>query len=206
MTNDTIVVLTTAVCHLPLLRAVHSPDTTHLAGLGILIARSEPTGWSFNLSALATSASEGEAPLLEWALSLLPDGGKVAGWRLAEDVVAPLLSAAQSVEPELSQAFLQRLFALVTAPSDDLALDHGGASAAPLGQHLLSLGLGGQPLTATQLEQAWTSARAAPILAQLKNEATALLHLWSMRSPERAELRVAMGRWIADQRAAGLLP
>lgn len=206
MTNDTIVVLTTAVCHLPLPRAAHSPDTTHLAGLGILIARPEGSGWSFALSALASSASEGEAPLLEWALSLLPDGGKLAGWRLAEDVIAPLLSAAESVEPELSQAFLQRLYALVTTPSDDLALDHGGATAIPVAQHMLTLDLAGPTLTETQLEHAWTSGRAAPILAQLKSEATALLHLWSMRSPDRAELRVAMGRWLAEQRTAGLLP
>ena len=206
MTDDTIVVLTTAVCHLPLQHAPDSHDTSHLAGLGILIARSERSGWSFELSALATSASEGEAPLLEWALSSLPAEGRVIGWRLAEEVIAPLLSAAEGVEPELSTAFLQRLYALVTAPSDDLALDHGGAAALSLGRHLLTLDLAGPLLTATQLEQAWTSGRAAPILEQLKVESTALLHLWSMRAPERAELRVAMGRWLAAQRAAGLLP
>ena len=152
-----------------------------------------------------TNVGEGEAPLLAWAAETLPAEGRVVGWRLAEDVIPPLLRTAEDAEPELSHRFLQRLYGLLTTPSDDLALDDGGAAAPSLPQHLLAHQLMPETMGAADIQHAWTNARTAPVVAQLRAEAVALLHLWSMRSLDRAPLRVAMGRWLAEQRAAGLL-
>ncbi len=204
ITNDTIVVLTTAALHLPT-NLLPAPGAAHLAGVSLLIARSEADGWRFDLAVKAASAGDGEEPLLAWMLNELPPGGQVVGWRLSNDVIPALLGAADDAEAELSQAFLQRLYALFTTPSDDLSLDHGGAAAPPLGAHLIATGLMSHSLAADAIWQAWTNARAAPVVAQLKAEAVALLHLWVMRSPDRAGLRVAFGRWLAEQRAAGVL-
>lgn len=206
MNNDTIIVLTTAACHLPARLTGQDVDAAHLTGLGLLIAQADASGWHFKLAAKVTNAGEGEARLLAWAAEMLPAEGRVVGWRLAEDIIPPLLRTAEETEPELSHRFLQRLYGLLTTPSDDLALDHGGAAAPPLKQHLLTLQLVPETLDDAAIQHAWTNARTAPVVAQLKAEVVALLHLWSMRSPHRAALRVAMGRWLAEQRAAGLLP
>lgn len=205
MNNDTIVVMTTAACHLPARLTGQDVDATHLTGLGLLIAQPDASGRHFELAAKVTNVGEGEAPLLAWAAETLPAEGRVVGWRLAENVIPPLLRTAEDAEPELSHRFLQRLYGLLTTPSDDLALDDGGAAAPSLPQHLLAHQLMPETMGAADIQHAWTNARTAPVVAQLRAEAVALLHLWSMRSLDRAPLRVAMGRWLAEQRAAGLL-
>lgn len=135
----------------------------------------------------------------------MPEEGRIVGWRLDEDVISALLSAAKDAEPELSRAFLERLHGLARVPCDDLALEHGGAAAPALQDHLRAIGIGSGAIAANA-EAAWTNRRTAPVLDQLRSNAVALMHLWLMKQPGSDDARIAMGCWLADRRAAGELP
>ncbi len=204
MTTNTIAALATASVSLPIERP--SPDAHQLAGIGLLVARRDEDGWMFGMSAKASTCEAGEKPLLVWALKTLPEEGMIVGWHLAEDVVPALLSAAKDAEPELSHDFLQRVHALLSTPSEDLALDRGGAAAPPLHDHLHAIGLVTESIAPDLVKSAWVNRRTAPLLERLRSDAVSLMHLWLMTQPDTAEARVAMGRWLAERRAAGELP
>lgn len=90
---------------------------SHLAAIAVLIAeRDAECVWSFALKSRAIAAGNGEDALLLWALNALPPTGIVLGWQLVDRVVAPLLDAGTSGDPEVGRAFLDRLTRLVTAP------------------------------------------------------------------------------------------
>lgn len=88
----------------------------------------------FSLKRHAIPAGGGADALLLWAMTAMPAAGVVLGWQLADRIVAPLLDAGTVGDPEIGLAFLDRLTKLVTAPSVDLAVPHGGAGALPLAE------------------------------------------------------------------------
>jgi hypothetical protein len=206
MMTQTIVALATASYPIPSADDLGSPAARRLAGVGLLIARCDEHRWAFDLSAEGCACESAQKPLLEWALKAFPGEGRLVGWRLAEDVVPALLSAAKDAEPELARAFLQRLHGLLTALSDDLALDRGGAAAPPLHDHLRARGLITESIEPGPVEPPWANRRAAALLDQLRSDAVALMHLWLMTQPDAGDARVAMGRWLAERRAASELP
>lgn len=209
--TNTLVALTTATIVLPTERHPSGPDATHLVGAGLFVLKPQESGWDFSLRATATDQTRGEALLLEHLTGLLPETGTLIGWRIVEDLLPPLIGAAESVESDTGLSFLDSLHRLVTAPVDDLAIGAGGAAAPSLAQHLQARGLAEQPSGPRVVQEAWLDRRPARLFAALKEQALALVHLWSMAEGdaaafgERADLRVALGRWLAERRAEGKL-
>jgi hypothetical protein len=130
------------------------PATSHLAAIAMFIAERDRDGaWSFFREQHAIAAGESEDVLLAWATQTLPNSGVVLGWQLAEAIVPPLLDAGG--DPEIGRAFLDRLMKLVTAPSIDLAIPHGGAGAPLLAGIAGEHGISAPAATAADVESAW---------------------------------------------------
>jgi len=176
------------------------PATSHLAAIAMLVAeRHNQDEWRFVVHAEAIGAGESEDRLLAWASTALPDRGTVLGWQLAETVLPPLLAASEAGDPVTGRTFLDRLLRLVTAPSIDLAVEHGGAGAPPSPELVLPGGIGADTLDAAGVESAWAFGHTRRLVAHVEALAIATWRLWLARSSE-ADLaaRVAFEAWVAS--------
>ena len=155
----------------------------HLAALAVLIAERDSGGtWTFSLKRHAVAAGDREDTLLLWALNTLPESGIVLGWQLVDQVMAPLLDAATTGDPELGWAFLERLTRLVTAPSVDLAVHHGGVGAPPLAEIAAGHGIDLPVTDSTAVESAWGFGDRAWLRDHVEAEAVAVWGLWLAES------------------------
>ncbi len=156
---------------------------SHLAAMAVLIAERDSDGtWTFSLKRHAVAAGDREDTLLLWALNALPTSGIVLGWQLADRAMAPLLDAATTGDPELGRAFLDRLTRLVTAPSIDLAVHHGGAGAPPLAEIAAGHGIAVPVVDPAAVESAWGFGERAWLRDHVEAEALAAWRLWLAES------------------------
>lgn len=159
------------------------PATSHLAAIAMFIAERDRDGaWRFSREQHAIAAGESEDVLLAWAMQTLPDSGVVLGWQLAEAIVPPLLDAGASGDPEIGRAFLDRLMRLVTAPSIDLAIPHGGAGAPPLAVAAGEHGISAPTATAANVESAWAFGDVQWLRDYVAARAIATWRLWLAES------------------------
>jgi len=155
------------------------PAATQLAAIAMLIAERDTSGaWDFTLEHRAVAAGDGEDRLLAWAVTVMPEDGIVLGWQLAERIVPPLLEAATAGDPEIGRAFLQRLTRLVTAPSVDLAARHGGVGAPPLEAIAATQDIELQPVSAAEIQTAWSFGDRRLLRRHVAAEAAAVWRLW----------------------------
>ncbi len=156
---------------------------SHLAAMAVLTAEREPDGtWTFGLKRHAVASGDREDTLLLWALNALPTSGIVIGWQLADRAMAPLLDAATTGDPELGRAFLDRLTRLVTAPSVDLAVHHGGVGALPLAEIAAGHGIDLPVADSAAVESAWGFGDRAWLRDHVESEAVAVWRLWLAES------------------------
>ena len=158
-------------------RALVGP--THLAAIGLLIAeRDGHQQWSFALEHQAIAAGESEKLLLSWASQAMPETGILLGWQLRDAIIQPLIKAASEGDPEVSRAFLGGLRKLVTAPSIDLAVHHGGAGAFPLADVAGKYGICTSPMIAADVESAWAFGDRQRLRDHVAAEVIATWRLW----------------------------
>jgi len=163
-------------------RGTHSA-MSHLAAMAVLIAERDSVGtWTFNLKRHAVAAGDREDSLLLWALNILPESGIVIGWQLANRAMAPLLDAASTGDPELGRAFLEQLTRLVTAPSVDLAVHHGGIGAPLLAEIAAGYGIDLPVTDSAAVESAWGFGDRAWLRDHVEAEAVAVWRLWLAES------------------------
>ncbi len=156
---------------------------SHLAAMAVLIAERDSVGtWMFRLKRHAVAAGDREDTLLLWALNTLPESGILLGWQLVDQVMAPLLDAATTGDPELGRAFLERLTRLVTAPSVDLAVHHGGIGAPPLAEIAAGHGIDLSVTDSAAVESAWGFGDRAWLRDHVEAEAVAVWRLWLAES------------------------
>lgn len=159
------------------------PATTHLAAIGILIAERDRDGaWSFRNERCAIGAGDGEDRLLGWAVANLPERGTMIGWQLADRILPPLLDAGTTGDPETGRAFLDRLIKLVTAPSIDLAVPHGGAGAPPLGEVIARRGIACDAMRDEDVESAWAFGNVSRLHDHVSALVIATWRLWLVES------------------------
>ncbi len=177
-------------------RGKHSA-MSHLAAIAVLIAERDSDGtWAFSLKRHAVAAGDREDSLLLWALNALPEIGIVLGWQLANRAITPLLDAATTGDPELGRAFLDRLTRLVTAPSIDLAVHHGGAGAPPLAEIAAGHGIAVPVADPAAVESAWGFGERAWLRDHVEAEAVAVWRLWLAESNGTAgDASAAFGAW-----------
>lgn len=173
------------------------PVMTHLAAIAMRIAERDAEGeWHFTLERRAVGAGDGEDALLAWAIQTMPPSGIVLGWQLAERIVPPLLHAGTESDADIGRAFLDRFLKLVTAPSIDLAVRHGGAGAPPLSVVVARHGISFNPMTAGDVESAWAFGNVSLLAAQAEAEATATWQLWLAEANGTAGVATtAFARW-----------
>lgn len=175
---------------------------SHLAAIAVLVADRDGAGsWSFSLNRRGVAAGEGEDTLLLWSLNILPTTGTVIGWQLADRIVAPLLDAGTTGDPELGRAFLDRLTSLVSAPSVDLAIAHGGVSAPPLTEAAARHGIDAPPTDPAAVASAWGFGERRWLRDVVAEEAVAVWRLWLAESNGMAaEASAAFEAWASGQR------
>lgn len=176
-----------------------APGMTHLAAMGMLIAQRGIGGdWRFSLRSHALAAGDGEDGLLLWASEAMPASGVVLGWQLADRIVPPLLSAGAGADPDTGRAFLDRLARLVTMPSVDLAVPHGGAGAPPLAEIAGAREIAVPTLTPLEIESAWAFGNRALLASHVEAQAVATWRLWLAEANGAGEAAsTAFERWIA---------
>lgn len=179
-------------------RGTHSA-MSHLAAMAVLIAERDSVGtWTFNLKRHAVAAGDREDSLLLWALNILPESGIVIGWQLANRAMAPLLDAATTGDAALGCAFLDRLTRLVTAPSVDLAVHHGGVAAPPLADVAAGHGIDLPVADSDAVESAWGFGDRAWLRDHVEREALAVWRLWLAESNGTAgSARTAFEAWLS---------
>ena len=199
--NEPLVTLVSVVAEMPSPARAPRPES-HLAGIGMLVAQPLGSKWGFDLR-IRLAANDSALPaLLAWAADAFPAAGRVIGWQLAERVVAPLIAATDASDPVLAEAVLTRLAPLISCGSDDLAVEHGGAGALPLGAHLAANGIPGAAMTPGEIGEAWRRGRLAEIRSMIEIQAIAVLDRWARDHGEAAaELHTALGRWLDQRRA-----
>ncbi|MDY7524603.1 hypothetical protein [Sphingomonas sp. 10B4] len=177
------------------------PLMSHLASFALLIAEREGEGaWAFSLERHAIAAGDGEDALLKWATHVMPKAGTVLGWQLADRIIAPLLDAGTIGDPEIGRAFLDRLMTLVTMPSIDLAIHHGGAGAPDLASVCAEQGIVLTPLSAGEIESAWAFGDLPSLNAHVAREAIAVWQLWLAESNGKAmAASEAFASWLAGR-------
>ncbi|MGI4733027.1 MAG: hypothetical protein ACRYFW_14965 [Janthinobacterium lividum] len=163
------------------------PSMSHLAGIGMLIAeRDGDNRWLFDVRSHAIGAGDGEDALLVWATHAMLADGIVLGWRLADEVLPPLLDAAGQGDAEIGRAFLDRLATLVTGLSVDLAVPHGGAGAPAFGDIAAARGITGGTMTAAAIESVWSFGESTGVREHVEADALALWQLWLLEGNGRA--------------------
>ncbi len=177
------------------------PAMTHLAAIAMLIVKRDPAGgWTFALKHQAIGAGTGEGVLLAWAADVMPDHAIAIGWQIADMVVTPLLEAAREGDPDIATAFLARLAKLVTAPSIDLAVPHGGAGAPPLKEVAAHRGIELAALSPGQVESAWAFGNVGWLCDEADAQAIACLRLWLAEANGTAEApSEAFEAWLANR-------
>lgn len=173
------------------------PAMSHLAAIGLLIAeRNLDDQWRFALRRHAIGAGEGEDLLLAWATRTMPATGITLGWQLADAVVAPLLEASNEADPDIARAFLDNLTTLVTTPSIDLAIAHGGAAAPPLAGVAAAQSIDLVPMTTAEIESAWSFGDTDRLRADVAAHAIAACRLWlSKANGAGTDARAAFEAW-----------
>lgn len=158
-------------------RALVGP--THLVAMALLIAeRDADHRWQFTLEHQAIAAGESERLLLSWASQAMPESGIVLGWQLRDAIVQPLLDASSEGDPEVARAFLAGLGNLLTAPSIDLAIHHGGVGAPPFADVAGKHGIATSPMTAADIESAWAFGERQRLRDHVAAQAIATWRLW----------------------------
>lgn len=155
---------------------------THLAAIGLLVAERDGDQWRFSLRHQAIGAGESEKLLLAWAARVLPDSGTLLGWQLADDIAQPLLAAGGEGNPEIARGFFHQLMKLVTAPTVDLAVHHGGAGALPLADVAGKHGIATSPITGAEIESAWAFGERQRLRDHVAAQAIATWRLWLAES------------------------
>lgn len=177
------------------------PDATtlqHLAALAMLVVEQVDEGWQFSLSSRAIAAGDGEDALLSWATDNLPVSGIAIGWRLADDVVAPLLAATRECDPEIAPLFLDRLIGLVTAPAVDLSVHRGGAGAPDLSVIAAEHGIATVVMSPADIETAWAVGDRDRLARHTRAQALAAWRLWLADAPaDEFPAKTAFMRWLA---------
>lgn len=174
------------------------PATTHLAGIGLLIAQRGADGsFRFRLDSHALAAGDSEDGLLAWGCGAMPATGIVIGWQLADRIVPPLLDAGLSGDPEIGRAFIDRLSRLVTAPSIDLAVPHGGAGAPPLAEIAGRRGIPANAMTIAEIETAWAFGNRKLLSVDVEARAITTWRLWLAEgNGTAAAVSEAFERWL----------
>lgn len=176
------------------------PAMTHVVAIGMLIAEHDAEDrWDFTLRHHAIGAGDSEDLLLAWAARVMPDTAIVIGWQLAEAIVMPLIEAGKDAEPEIARSFLDRLTTLVTTPSIDLAIPHGGAGASLLADVAAARGINVASLSDTEAESAWAFGNVDPLRADVAQRAIAAWRLWlAEANGAGAEALAAFEAWILN--------
>ena len=170
----------------------------HLAAIAMLIAERDPANaWSFSIQSRAIPAGDSEDTLLEWATNVLPTSGIVLGWQLAETIMPPLIDAATTCDPRVGCKFIERLTNLLSAPSADLAVRHGGAAAPDLGVIAASRGIHAPGMSAGELETLWAFGDVAGLQAHVERQAIAIWRLWLAEASDASAACAAFADWLA---------
>lgn len=176
------------------------PTMQHLVAMAMLVVEQVAEGWQFSLRSRALAAGDGEDALLAWATENLPDSCIAIGWRLADDVVAPLLAATRECDPEIAPPFLDRLIGLVTVPAVDLSVDHGGARAPDLDVIAAQHGIATVSMTPDELETAWAIGDRDRLARHARAQALAAWRLWLAGAPsDDFPAKAAFNRWLSGQ-------
>lgn len=201
MTNTRFVALSLATVSMPTSEQRTLPAMTHITGMAMLIAeRDADHNWRFTLESNAIAAGTGEDALLAWAMGVMPDGGTLLGWELADDILPPLLDAAADGDPEIGRAFLDRFMKLVTGLSIDLAIPHGGAGAPPFDTVAAACGIVTDPITCEAIESAWATGDTIRLRDHVAAEAIAIWQLWLREGNGlAAAASAAFDRWLSDR-------
>ncbi|MBN8816522.1 MAG: hypothetical protein J0J06_13870 [Sphingomonas sp.] len=203
MTNDICRFVTLAVASVtvPASRAGTCPAGTHLAAIGMLIAERGPDHeWHFTIETGAIGAGDSEDVLLRWAATAMPDTGIVIGWQLADAVIAPLLDAGASGDPELGRVFLDRLTKLTTALSVELAAPYGGAGAPPLAEILGARDIECAAIGDADVESAWAFGNTAWLRDYVSAQVIAAWKLWLADGNGTTEAAsAAFATWLANR-------
>ena len=174
------------------------PTMSHLAAIAMLIAeRDTHDEWHFTLERQAICAGDSEDLLLVWATHAMPDSGIVLGWHLADTILPPLLDAGTAGNPEIGRAFLDRLTKLVTAPSVDLAIPHGGSCAPSFDTVVAVHGMACPAMTAGEIESAWAFGQVDRLRDHVEAQAIATWRLWLAESNgTAAAASAAFAAWL----------
>ncbi|CAM3297314.1 hypothetical protein SPAN111604_15035 [Sphingomonas antarctica] len=201
MTKTCFVTLAVATIDVPAARDSALPATKIVAAIAMLVARRDDAGdWHFALERQAIGAGTGEDALLTWATPLMPDAGTVIGWQLPDRVVGPLLDAAAIGDADIGRDFLDRMMALVTSPSIDLAIGHGGAGAPDLATVCADRHIALYSQSAGHIASAWSFGELQPLTNQVSCEAIAVWQLWLAQSNGHAAAASdAFADWLANQ-------
>ena len=175
------------------------PAMSHLAAIGMLIAQRDANGdWRFSLRSHAIGAGQSEDVLIAWASEAMPPVGIVIGWQLGQRIVPPLLDAGVSGDPETGRTFLDRLSQLVTMPSVDLAVHHGGAGADPMIAVAERHGIVVPDLTVLDIESAWAFGNRSLLTSYVEELAIASWRLWLAEANGAAgTVTAAFEQWIS---------
>jgi len=174
------------------------PGLSHLAAIAVLIAQRDREGaWRFAIRRHAISAGESEDLLLAWATRAIPEEGILIGWQLAETVMPPLLEAVADGDPAIGHAFIERLVSLLSAPSVDLAVPHGGAGAPSLDVVAATMGFSMQSLSADEVESAWACGDRERLNGHVESQVIAAWRLWLAGANGAAEpASTAFDQWL----------
>lgn len=200
MNNKTVSFITLAVAAIPTSSFFVRPDgfDHFLAAISILVThRDENDRWHFRIERNAIGSGQREDILLTWADAVLPEAGIVLGWQLADEIISPLLSATKDADPEVAQAFLNKLTKLLTAASVDLALEHGGEGAPSFSEVLKPHRIPLPALPRDQIETAWTLGQTTRLKAHVEAQAVASWRLWLAEAgPAADDIRAAFNAWL----------
>ena len=175
-----------------------TPVFTHIIGVAMFVAERDQQGdWSFMLH--VGVADESEAQLLEWAADLMPYPAIAIGWQVGDHLVPVLIDAIQQAEPTVAHYVASRLARLFSAPSIDLAIDHGGAGAPPFAEIAAKVGLAVPVMDEEQRFNAWAFSSLDPLRDQLTAEAIALWRLWLHQSGEHPDAAIATADWLSSR-------
>ncbi|CAM3288969.1 hypothetical protein SPAN111604_14855 [Sphingomonas antarctica] len=201
MTKTCFVTLAVTTIDVPAARDSAHPAAKIVAAIAMLVAKRDDAGdWSFTLERRAIGAGTGEDALMAWATPLMPEAGTVIGWQLADRVVAPLIDAATIGDAEIGRDFLDRLMVLVTSPSIDLAIGHGGAGAPDLAIVCADRHIALYSQSAGHIASAWSFGELRPLTNQVSCEAIAVWQLWLAESNGHASAASdAFADWLASQ-------
>ena len=173
---------------------------THLVAVAMLIAeRSRDGDWRFSIRSAAIGAGNSEDVLLRWATVALPGRAIVIGCQLADEIIAPLLDASASGDPETGRAFLDRLTGLTTALSVDLAISHGGVAATSFDEVASRHGIATGGDAHTDVESAWAFGNTDWLREHIETQAIACWQLWLAEANGLAEsARDAFEQWLSE--------